>query len=256
MAKITTNIFAVFMLLSIASGCSPTRLGGMTVEQAFPEARVAKLVEAVSDGDYTEADRQIKLGANINTIGTDGISPLLWVMATRNLKGTEYMLKAGADPNYRDEKRKASAMALAAGGNRPDFLELLLKHKGNPNLIGPGDHTLLQIAARGLGDENENPSHTHGRENINLLLKYGADINGHTVWGTAAHSALTYGRYDIVAFYLEKGLNYNLQGLAKSVEARIVGSPEQNRWKEKVIQMLKERGVKFPAFDPENPQGK
>jgi ankyrin repeat protein len=132
-------------------------------------------------------------------------------------------------------------MALAAGGDSPQILELLLKYKGDPNLIGPDNDPLLLIAT---GEFR--------RENVDLLLKYGADINSHRSNGdTAADFAVGLGRFDIVAHLLEKGLNYNLQRLAKSVEIRAVPpDSEAQKWKSKVIEMLKQRGAKFPAFVP------
>jgi len=134
-----------------------------------------------------------------------------------------------------------ASVALAAGGDSPQILELLLKYKGDPNLIGPRGEPLLHIAA---GEFR--------KENIDLLLKYGVDINIHEKNdSTAAQVAARLGRFDITAYLLEKGLSYNLEGLAKSVEARRVPpNSEAQRWKDKVIEMLKERGVKFPAFTP------
>jgi ankyrin repeat protein len=247
MARLNICVIGFVGLLSMSVSCAETRLGGMTLPQAFPDERVAKLVEAVTDGNYAEADKQLKAGADINMVGTDGISPLLWVIATRNIKANEYMLKAGANPNYRDEKRHGSAMYLAAGGNSPELLELLLKYKGNPNLIGPRDEPILHIAVE-----------QDRRKNIELLLKYGGDVNIVNGFGsTAAQDAVALGRFDLVAYFLERGLTYNLQGLAKTVEGRPVPpNSDAQRWKDKVIVMLKERGAKFPAFDPKNPSGK
>ena len=242
--------FGVALAVAVAGACGPVRYGGMSVQEAFPDERVVRMVEAASRGDLGAVDAEIKAGADVNYVGTDGISPLLWVMVEArrrgDLTGLEHLLKAGADPNYRDEERKASAMALAAGGDRPRILELLLKHKGDPNLIGPGGEPLLHIAA---GEFR--------RANIDLLLRYGGDINIHTKIGntTAAHVAARLGRFDLAAYLLEKGLSYNLQGLARAVEARHVPpDSEAQRWKNKVIEMLKERGVKFPAFVPPKPR--
>ncbi len=233
------------LFISIVDAVAQPRYGGMTVRDAFPDERVARMVEAASRGDLAGVDTQLRAGANPNYVGADGTSPLLWVLVenrrARDLTGAEHLLKAGANPNYRDEKREASAMALAAGGDSPQILELLLKYKGDPNLIGPRGEPLLHIAA---GEFR--------KENIDLLLKYGADINMHETTGTtAAQTAVRLGRFDIAAHLLDKGLNYNLEGLARSAEARRVPpNSEAQHWKDKVIEMLKERGVKFPAFVP------
>lgn len=231
-------------MVSSTVGAIETRIGGMPVRQAFPDERVAKLVEATVRGDYAEADKQLKAGADVNYIGTDGLSPLLWVIyeghRAHNYRGTQYLLKAGANPNYRDAKQKRSAMYYAAGGDSPELLELLLKHKGDPNLLGAFNEPLLHAA---VGEQR--------KENIELLLKYGADINILRDGRTAADHAVALGQFDLVALFLEKGLSYDLQGLAKGVESRHVPpNSDAQRWKDKVIALLKERGVKFPAFVP------
>jgi len=237
MAKVGSTVFGVLGLLFMAMSCADTRLGGMTVRDAFPDERVAKLVEAIAHNDYVEADKQIKAGANINMVGNDGISPLLWVFGTRSVTGTEYLLKAGANPNYRDAKRGVSAMSIAAGGNRPDLLELLLRYKGDTNLLGPRDQPLLHIAVSQLR-----------KENIELLLRYGADVN--VSWGpnaTAAQTAARLGQFDLTAYLLEHGLNARLDKLALTVEqSRVPPNSEAQRWKDKVIEMLKARGVQYP----------
>ena len=223
----------------LLAGCVTEKLGGMTVHDAFPDPRVAALVEAVTHGDYTEADKQLRAGADINMVGTDGVSPLMWVMATtKNLKRTEYMLKAGADPNYRDEKRKVSAIYFASGGDMPEMLELLLKHKGNPSLTGPKNELPLRTAL-----------FQHRDENIRILVKYGAAMYSDNPQSeSVASTAAGLGRFDLVAYFLEQGLNHNLDDLAIDVYTCEVSA--QQPWKDKVIELLKSRGVKYPPDWP------
>lgn len=242
-----TEWVTVFLLcMLMASGCTERKVGGMTEDEAFSDPRVVRLVEAASRGRFSEADKALESGADINTIGKTGISPLLWVMSASNidLSCTEYMLKKGANPNYRVEGRGDSAMYFAAGGRYPRLLELILTYGGDPNLLGEREMSMLSVAA------NE------GREeNIKILLKRGANINYvDRLEYPAAYYAVPPGRYDLVAYFLEQGLSANLQQLAKGVEARVVAhDSDQQKWKLKVIEMLKQRGVTFPAFDPANP---
>ena len=235
------KILLLMIIPALLAGFWEKKFGGMTVKEAFPDERVARLVDTASHGDLQEVDAQIRAGADVNAVGRDGITPLLWVMGTRNFKGMEHLLKAGANPNYEDAKRGISAMYLAAGGDRPDFLELILKYGGDPNLRG-GEHDepMLHIAVSQLREKN-----------IEILLKRGADINGHTgmMKHTAADNALTFGRFDLVVYFLDRGLTYNLRGLAKGVEiTQVPKESKQQRTKEKVIEMLRARGVKFPVF--------
>lgn len=159
----------------------------------------------------------------------------------RYQQGANYLLKAGANPNYRDAQSQISPMYMAAGGNRPDILELLLKNNGDPNLDGPRGELLLMVAVAEFRDKN-----------VDVLIKYGADINrADHHRETVAIKATHYGRYDLVAHFLEIGLTYDLQDLAKDVDMRKVPEKsEQKEWKNKVIEMLKVRGAKFPALIP------
>jgi len=240
-AKLLFTGLFVFGVTTMSAAFGEVKFGGLTARQAFPDEKVGALVEAASRGDLKQVDALLQAGANINAVGVQGISPLIWVLAAHNKQGVEHLLKAGADPNQNTMEKDESAMSLAAGGNDPEILEMLLKRGGNPNLTGPRDQAVLQIAA--LYSERR-------RENVRLLLKYGADINGHTEFGqTAAHKAVSAGDFELVAYLLEQGFNYKLQEFAKGVEIRQVPrNSEQYQWKQKVIEMLKARGVKFPAF--------
>lgn len=245
-----------FRLCALAScviataGCLASRVGNMTAHEVFADERVAKMVDAAVDGDLVAIDRYIKAGANVNAIGKDGISPLLFVLISHAFKGAEHLLKAGANPNYKEPKDNYSAMLLAAGGNLPEVLELLLKYGGDPNLRGYANEPMLFIA---VGQFR--------KENIDILLRHGADINVHmggkfsNADDTAADVAMALGRFDLAADLIDRGLNYNIQRMAATAEIRQVSpSSEQQRWKDKVIELLKARGACFPAFDPANPQ--
>lgn len=225
-----------------SSGCAETRVGGMRVHEAFSDERVARLVSAGDREDLAGMDVAIRDGADVNTVGKDGISPLMWLLTNRHLKAAERLLQAGANPNYKEPKDNYSAMAVAAGGTYPEMLELLLKHGGDPNARGmEHDDPLLLIAAKYSRDAN-----------IDLLLKYGVDVNVHRSDNdTAANVAIRLGRFDIAAKLLERGLNHDLLRLAKDAEIRKVPpNSDAQRWKDKVIEMLKARGIQFPAFKP------
>lgn len=229
--------------MSASTGCAETRVGGMSARDAFGDPRVVRLVEAGDRGNLWAMDAAIRDGANVNAVGTDGISPLMWLLTNRRLKAAERLLDAGADPNYKEPKDNFSAMAVAAGGAYPEMLELLLKHGGDPNARGFRiDDPLLIIAVMQFRDAN-----------IDLLLKYGADVNAHSeiTKDTAANVAVGLGRFDLAAKFLEHGLSYELTELAKDVEIRSVPpKSDAQRWKDKVIEMLKERGIQFPVFKP------
>lgn len=235
-------VWALATALIMNTGCAETRVGGMSARDAFSDERVARLVTAGDNEDFKGMDTAIHDGADVNAVGKDGISPLMWLLTNRHLKSAERLLQAGANPNYKEPKDNYSAIAVAAGGSYPEMLELLLKYGGDPNARGlEHNDPLLIIAVMHFRDAN-----------IDLLLKYGADINIHRADGdTAANVAVGLGRFDLAAKFLERGLTHNLLNLAKDAEiSQVRPNSEAQRWKDKVIEMLKERGIKFPAFKP------
>lgn len=213
-------------------------LGGQRISEAFPDAAVAALVRAARSGDFREVDALIARGVDVNYRGTQGITPIAWVVAAGDVKAAGHLLDAKADPNVKMPKN-SSAMSIAVELGTPAMLEQLLKKGGNPNLRAQDDDPLLHRAA-----------YRQRKEQINLLLKYGADINGVNEHdkGTAASAAIVVGRFDLAVDLVERGLNANLQELGATAEIRHVPSAsEQQRWKNQLIAVLKERGVTFPA---------
>lgn len=236
--KTCVTLLSIFLLASCAN--VQTGVAGKPPSYYFDTAEVAELVTAVANGNFDEADKALKAGADVNAVGAEGMSPLLWVMGTTlNVKKIEYLLNAGANPNYQSATWLISPMHLAAGGNRPDILELLLKHKGNPNLAGRRGQTLLMVTVMQFRDKN-----------VDLLLRYGADISQTDELGeTVAATAAGMGRFDQVVFFLERGLKYDVRRLARSVDVRKVpANSEAQRWKDKAIEILKARGATFPTL--------
>ena len=232
------NIKAIMLLmLMLLSACKESELGGMKVDDAFTDTKTAAFVKAVTTHDFAQADALLAQGVDVNGIGSDGITPLLWVMGAEfNIKSIEYMLQRKANPNYADPERRVSAMYFAAGGNRKDLLELVLKYGGNPSLIGPDNESMLMVAIMQRREEY-----------FDILLAHGADINWRNKHGDSAPwTTLTPGRFDWTLYFLEKGFNNDLQDLAASVETR-PASDRMLPWKVKVIDFLKAKGAVFPA---------
>jgi uncharacterized protein len=211
----------------------------MTASEAFSDARVIRMLGALQRREYVAADREYKAGADVNTVGKDGISPLLWLIGeTRDPEPIEYLLDKGADPNYREPTIKASALYFAAGGsNTTAILEVLLRHKGNPNLIGPNDEPPLFTAVQ-----------QDRIENVKVLVQHGADINWvHRNGSTAATQALTRREFNLVLYFLDQGLTSRLDYLASLLEYVIVpkGS-EAEQGKNEVIAALRARHIAYP----------
>lgn len=164
-------------------------------EECFANADVVALCKAIEAKDLKEIDRLAKAGVNIKARGRGNMTPLLWAFPMGEAVFGK-MLDLGADPNVQltDDFTAGNVMPCTIRGlekgksvtsasveltdgyfrdqvvrniNMDGYLELVLKHGGNPNLEDLEGNTPLFYAFW--------PRRT--RENIRLLLGAGADSN-------------------------------------------------------------------------------
>jgi ankyrin repeat protein len=207
------------------------RVGGMKSSQFF-QGDIKMLADAAARGDVDSIKSLVDAGVDVNSVGANRMSPLLWALGSENKDGIEMLLKLGADPDQEADLKK-SAMSVAAGMPAPELLELLLRYGGNPNLVD-AEGSLLHTAV-----------HFMRFENVKVLLKYGADPNKGDGSGLrSAGLAIALGRYDMAYYFLENGLSSNLDELLASAKRRSVRKDSiQVEWREKVINKLESMGV-------------
>jgi len=167
-------LFSLCAALLVASGCALSSSHG--AEQYF-EGKDLELAAATENGDSDAIRRLMKDdGVDPDRIFARdaGIPMLAWPLRARNLDGLQALLDNGADPNARayktvDGRRLGynNAMVYAAKMDDPRFLELLLKHGGDPNTRNSANETLL-FQAFVAGNQ---------WENVKLLVENGADVN-------------------------------------------------------------------------------
>ena len=231
-------LLAGVMTMTSVTADALSTLGGQTIGQTFKDDKVAALTKAAVAGDEKKVALLVSQGVNVNTVAENGATPLMWALNARNHKGVEALLKAGADPNLLSDKTGMSPMNFVPMGDDVELLRLLLKYGGNPNHPGKGD-----ISERPLSLAS-----SYGRiENMKLLLDAGADINAHDKFNdSAANRTLGSAEFEATTFLLEHGYVFNLSNLAKGVKVRQVPpNSDAQRWKDKVLQLLKERGVEI-----------
>ena len=262
MALVAGGLLMVGLNSPAEAGLFTTQCAGRSLGEAYKNPQAVTLVRAAARGDVNTVTSLAALSPGLANWLEDGaVPPLLWAICADSVDGFEALLKAGADPNlagnghgrgdangYRRKESGSiispgwSAMLMAAGSGRPDFLRLAIHHGGDLNAVKGArepNRPLLMAARFGLF------------ENVKALVAAGVDINTYGLSMSATDYAIgSGGRFDIAVWLLEQGYSHDLTGLARGAEIRHVPrESEQQRWKEKLIRMLRERGLAFPASD-------
>lgn len=231
-------IIVLFAMAHTACG-NASRHSGMTLDDAFQEPGAKVLAESAATGDLRGMDASLEEGIDINTRGSNSVTPLWWAMASNNLQGVRYLLSKGADPNI-PTKKVRNALHLAAMNADTQFLASALKAGGDVNSkSGWANSSLLITAITGANDES-----------INLLIESGADLNREDDAGqTPLIVAAMVNDYRTVYKLLMAGADpkiktvYGENLLTYVFSERISIDPKSDNfvWKEKVRKLLNER---------------
>jgi len=217
--------------------------------ERFFDAKMVQLLKSIQKNDMSTAKQLIAEGVDLNVLGDEGITPLLWILIQKDQKAIQRTLDLGADPNFKDGDGD-SAVNLVARDHDAKWLKMLLEAGGNPNAI---DSNGMPVMFDAIGGESW--------DNINMLLEYGADVNLKDRSGrnSALYPAFIM-KYEFVYYFIQKGADpfvYSSGGanLAWRVyevfEDGIVGPDNVNYpWVMKIKQHLIEQGVKFPPPSP------
>lgn len=237
----TIGILLVALTITPLAKSMEHQVGGKAVNEVFNDARLAELASAACHGNAAAVAQSIKGGTDPNGKGFEDVTPLYWAVSCQNLRGIEALLRAGANPNYMFGKQ-FSAVYAASTMKEPAVLKLLLKYGGDPNTKDNKSAVTALERALSLG------IHGAGWDNYYALLQAGADINRADRTGdTIAKAAGAFGHFDKVAELLERGYNYDLTDLGRTVQARRIDpNSDQAPWQSKVKAMLEKKGVQFP----------
>ena len=99
----------------------------------FPIRQDAALAEAAAAGRIAHVRELIDEGANVNAVGRDGVTPLLWALSARNKPGVRAVLELGANPNHVIPEG-LSAVSSAAAMEDSEYLRLMLEYSADPDL--------------------------------------------------------------------------------------------------------------------------
>jgi ankyrin repeat protein len=132
------------------------------------------LAQAIKEENIVEIARQIKvnnLDVNFKD-GTHGISLLKWSIYNERYSSCKALLELGANPNQVDSsKGKVPPITMAANVQQTsEYLKLLLKFGGNPNIITKGETQYTEATPLCAAAASR-------LESVQLLVANGADVN-------------------------------------------------------------------------------
>jgi ankyrin repeat protein len=96
-----------------------------------------RLHRAAEDGDISEVQRLLASGFSLDSYDDISFTPLHYAARAEHYKVAVALLEAGANVNAHDQDRAGeTAVGVAALGNYPEMVELLLQRGANPDIPG------------------------------------------------------------------------------------------------------------------------
>ena len=226
----------MLLLLCLGTGCSSLGLNSEDAKNYFSDPKVRELVQAAQSGDESTINELVAAGVDVNSQGKGNTTPLIWAMKAHSYRGVETLLANGANPNQRYE-HGYTPLWFAAGGNDLKLLEMLLKHGGDPNIWADIDMNPLMVSIQ-----------QDRMDNYKMLLKYGANINNVSeLHASVATYTVGQGNFELAYQLLNSGYTAELDYFARVVHTRQISTDsDQYPYKEKVIAILKTKGITYP----------
>ena len=223
------HLFTVLLVAFILTGCGighPSR--SHHGAHRYFEGDALKLAIAAEHGDAVQVQQLMKdKGVNPDTVfgGKDRYPLVAWPLMSRNLEGLRALLESGADPNARHPEPSlvrpgrtyyhGNALVYAARLEDHRFLDLLLKHGGNPDTRDSNNEILMVNAF------------LHGNlwKNVQVLVENGADINAENIGraDTILRHYTSRGGFNQAWWLIEHGADPTLTIAANEV----TGAPER-----------------------------
>jgi len=255
---------AAWITLFLATGCSATTATSAHGAEGYFEGKALKLAIAAESGD-SNAIRHIVKEEGVDPDKTfsshDGIPLIAWPLRARSTEGLKALLDVGADPNVRESKEMNgqminfdNAMVYAAKMDDPRYLDLLLKHGGNPRTRNINNETLLYQA---FISGNQ-------WKNVQTLVENGADVNESNRRSLGDDTVLSWytgrGGFDYAYWLLEHGADPTIsqpvqEGSGKTARQLMVEdiyweitTPDNLPWQKKCQQWLADRNIPRPPM--------
>ncbi len=153
------------------------------------------LLEAAEKGKVKRILKALENGADVNTRGPVGRTPLMKAVTHQHLEAAGLLIERGADVNAKESALGLTSLMMASTEGGEDLVNLLLDRGALINAVADNGATALMICCVG------------GSENIvRLLVTRGANVNVKGKHGgTALKLALMRGNAGIVKLLKEAG---------------------------------------------------
>ncbi len=164
------------------------------------------LMAAVGNGDYVEmAQLLVDNGANVNTLGPNGLYPIQAAAFRGNAKCIDFLVSKGVNPNITNQQGGTALEYTAQSDYYVAAAETLLKHGADPNVRNKGGRTPLGYAAQ-----------QGSIKVVEVLLAYKADVNagdkdGYTPLQGAIDYGVGKGGKGLVEMLVKNGANVNVE---------------------------------------------
>lgn len=140
-------------------------------------------------------------------------TPLISALLDRDLEHFKNLLNAGADPNDWDEYGRNAVIVAAGIPDSQHWLQDVLAHGGNPNLIAPDSVKRVALLGGGLAPLHMAASQPNNELNVRLLVEAGADVNAATAYGMTPLGIAIDGRlFEVAAYLVRHGANPDAKG--------------------------------------------
>ena len=169
----------------------------------FSDPKAIALCRAIEAKDIKEIDRLVANGADVNAMGKDGMTPLLWAFPENKPEVFKRILEHGADPNVMVMSDfKMAVLHYAAITEFPNYFKYVMQHGGDPNLIDQyGCSPLLLVIGGKCPDK---------KEAVQILIDAGADLDyGIDTHETALYASVRNGCFSITLQLLKFGASFN-----------------------------------------------
>jgi len=175
----------ILLCFFVLSGCEPSE----GEKRASRTQALVSMAEAFDLSDIDNVKALINEGVYLETVVSEGETPLMKAVAQEKLAIAKTLIDAGANVNARASMTSVLSHAIRAGNI--DFVRLVLDAGASPN-------NLVYVSELQIAILNNRP------KMVELLLKAGADITDTNIKGqTALELAKEEGFVDIVEM-LEK----------------------------------------------------